>query len=1250
MQGGIEAKKCCCRRKKNPLSEVPTFLHRQTACKKKKPAPAAEDDFLNGLDEFDDDYGEAALPPVPSQKRSSKKTSKSSKRKKAQSSIWKNPGVIIGGSVVGVLLLVGVGLFASGVFSSDAPAEDESTEVADADDENANKGKRRGGKKGAVQTAQRSGKQLNLAWLPADTELIVSIRVADLWNSPLIQSLVEKPEMQQNIGLIREGIGLEPGDIESITLGVAELSETAKSMAPDIPDPTMMMMAGMSPDFNDVPGAFVIRTSKPVDIQKILSFIRQSDESVADKIQKTQHNGKEYFRMPDPDVENSNEEDSEFIALFAADSKTIVFGPEEHVKTAMNNNGRAGDSSRFAFVDAGQHLLIAFVPSDLSAFNENLAAIPNEDSSPGMKISEALNGKLRGVAIGMTLNEGLSLQLDTNMQDSQAAKKVSTALSDIVQEGLTSLAEAESTVPPNFKKYITIATKILENANTSTNKTVAQVDLEIPLTSLMTLQSLPQDIMASMFSGGGLEFGPPGGEAGTVVVPSLQEKPKPAKPIKAIDLEGFNKSWQTDVNLTNQPAGDALKNLAGEMGLTPESDSSQNALLSKQVTVNLQKKSRLEAVEAICRQIDVHPIYESKTEFTISGDWITKELVRFESGPRPYPVQFAGPFLIAVTGLQDKAPNPTGSVSLQIVATNLPESVVSRFRSNHMGPATVAAVSGPQGQSLRDVEGGQVISGFGEKTATGNFIQTVAIPLKDLLRDVTAIKTISGKVEFDVPTEIKTLKIDTLTQGAVKKDSDLTLTLKTIKLDDDNSSIQFELTGIGDRFKSANVIVELRDSNGKLLEFFGSSGSGFGEKFSFDYQVEGKPASVTLKVITQLADMNYDFAFNDIPLTSYAKMPVKITPAKFPGHDTPVSLEFVKITGEDNFRKVQFKLVNHSDKGIDKIDMKLVYLDANGKALKYFPSGYSGTTQFGPEGQQIQEPAVKKKATKQIEVTAFFMPEETKTVEVELRRVRFVDAETWQASEKQAASPAEKAAGVKTVDETAVKKAITPTQHELGDPVVNSGRSGGKLLQFNGKDAFIAAAAIPFDSYNTLTIEAWVKDWKGPILCQGKAGDPENSIWISTGLRGATNHPYELCGWESGEGKNCQFSVGDKLPTSWNHLALVYDGKQQLIFVNGRLIRRTEAPKPGPLNKTRQFCIGVHDYGRKQVYGSGFLRSVRVSKTARYAVQFTPVQKLTADGDTVLLYNFSRGQGTRVSDKAGGKHDGTIHGAVWVET
>ena len=81
-------------------------------------------------------------------------------------------------------------------------------------------------------------------------------------------------------------------------------------------------------------------------------------------------------------------------------------------------------------------------------------------------------------------------------------------------------------------------------------------------------------------------------------------------------------------------------------------------------------------------------------------------------------------------------------------------------------------------------------------------------------------------------------------------------------------------------------------------------------------------------------------------------------------------------------------------------------------------------------------------------------------------------------------------------------------------------RSDDKHIQFNG-NAYITADGIPFDSYNTFTIEAWLKDWEGPILGQGLIrDDPENGIVMSP----------KTCGWESRKGGNYLLSVGDKLP------------------------------------------------------------------------------------------------------------------------
>jgi WD40 repeat protein len=112
---------------------------------------------------------------------------------------------------------------------------------------------------------------------------------------------------------------------------------------------------------------------------------------------------------------------------------------------------------------------------------------------------------------------------------------------------------------------------------------------------------------------------------------------------------------------------------------------------------------------------------------------------------------------------------------------------------------------------------------------------------------------------------------------------------------------------------------------------------------------------------------------------------------------------------------------------------------------------------------------------------------------------------------------------------------------------------------------------------------------------------------------------------------------------------LVYDGTQQSIFLNGQLKRRVQTPKPGPFNAKRQFYVGLHDYGKRRVFGTGTLRAVRVSKSARYVAPFKPTQRLTADAKTVLLYDLSHGSSSRsVTDLSPERRNASLRGAKWV--
>jgi hypothetical protein len=209
-------------------------------------------------------------------------------------------------------------------------------------------------------------------------------------------------------------------------------------------------------------------------------------------------------------------------------------------------------------------------------------------------------------------------------------------------------------------------------------------------------------------------------------------------------------------------------------------------------------------------------------------------------------------------------------------------------------------------------------------------------------------------------------------------------------------------------------------------------------------------------------------------------------------------------------------------------------------------------------------------------------------------------------------------------------------------------KTGRYGLNFNGRDSYISVPNIPFDTFKSFTIEAWIKQWHGRVVYQGKEGDPENSIWMSLGAERLT------CGWESNQGQNYTYILRNRVLPQWDHVAMVFDGRQQLFFLNGKLVHKVTVPKPGPLDAKRRFLIGAQekwDASQKRETlrnGRGILGSLHISRVARYSKDFTPKKSWKADGDTVALYQLSERNEKQLLDKSKNKRHGTIHRAKWV--
>ena len=193
-------------------------------------------------------------------------------------------------------------------------------------------------------------------------------------------------------------------------------------------------------------------------------------------------------------------------------------------------------------------------------------------------------------------------------------------------------------------------------------------------------------------------------------------------------------------------------------------------------------------------------------------------------------------------------------------------------------------------------------------------------------------------------------------------------------------------------------------------------------------------------------------------------------------------------------------------------------------------------------------------------------------------------------------------------------------------------------LNFNGTNSIIEFPAIRFDEYEEFTAEAWVYNWSGYIFSQGPFGDPENSVWMATG------NNYYSSGWESNKGNpNHEFSTGLPQPGQWVHVAMVYDGVNQIVFVQGKLKNKIATPKPGPLGPNRSFTIGAEPSPGQEFatnYGSGLIRVLRVSNKARYSDNFVPSERFDIDQHTTFYLSPQGIKGTKVKNLGNNKHNG----------
>ncbi len=217
----------------------------------------------------------------------------------------------------------------------------------------------------------------------------------------------------------------------------------------------------------------------------------------------------------------------------------------------------------------------------------------------------------------------------------------------------------------------------------------------------------------------------------------------------------------------------------------------------------------------------------------------------------------------------------------------------------------------------------------------------------------------------------------------------------------------------------------------------------------------------------------------------------------------------------------------------------------------------------------------------------------------------------------------------------------------------------------------LPSAGTGINQSNALTYEAWIAPSSTAADNNESTTAGANNNWINSNiiLDRDLNGQLPAHGFGLSAGQGCfgvSTSVGERTiigttdmrTGNWYFIALVRDGDTIYLYVDGSQEAtgtgigtgsismpdsHTPASTCGPSlnvscsNSDPYLVFGTEKHEIQDNGYIGLLSQVRVSNIARYtgATHIVPTAAMTADANTVGLYNFSEGSGTTIADESG---------------
>jgi hypothetical protein len=436
--------------------------------------------------------------------------------KKSKSSDGNNVPLIAGGAIAAVVLLVG-GLYFAGVFGGGAqplpaPPMAEAAPAAPM----APVAPPAPPAPPPVNPAERI---LALRWLPADTELLIHIKVAELWQAPLLKKLVDMPETAAQVQQMIKEIGMGPTDIESVTFGLGDLKgvqEAVMTRAMGIPSQTIPKLH------------LVFRTKKTLNHDDMMKALPQ--------LHSVDHGTKKYIQNKVGPAEE--------MAGWVADSNTFIMAPVDQLKVTMDRGESTTPARKeLLFADPAPHVVVILAPKDTKSLTQS--AHPFVRPTPeAQEMERVLNESVLAGGLGISVRGGFDVQTALLFKDAESAGKVKAEFENGIAQGKSQFQVIKGAAPPLLAE---LGEMLLNNVKVENQNTVLKISTGLPDSVQQKLvEDLPPVLMVMAMTGGlggggnpfgppsgpsgGPFSGPPGGPSGPSQFPRVQPGTRPAPP------------------------------------------------------------------------------------------------------------------------------------------------------------------------------------------------------------------------------------------------------------------------------------------------------------------------------------------------------------------------------------------------------------------------------------------------------------------------------------------------------------------------------------------------------------------------------------------------------------------------------------------------------------------------------------------------------------------------------------------------